>query len=450
MVSAVYGSPHATGTRYIGKYMLSRRRFLSSSAAAATLPVVAVTNSVAQSSNAATTLPPAITALKNRKSEAQPISLAEREQRFQRAQELMQTNSIDAIALIGGTSLVYYTGIRWWNSERLFVCVLPQKGAPFYVCPAFEEERAREQMREAPAGKDSRVYTWQEDEDPYVLVAKGLAGLGLKNGKLGIEERVTFVFSDGLRRANPAFETVSATPVTAGCRAVKSAAELKLMQLANDVTLSVYEAAWRSIAPGITNRQVSEWIGAAYDLAGFPGDASCQVDAYSALPHGSIQPQVLKEGSLVLIDDGCTVEGYQSDISRSFTVGKASDKMKHVFDVVHRAQAAALAAARPGVACGAVDAAARKVVDDAGFGPGYTHFSHRVGHGIGMDGHEWPYLVKGNGQLFQAGMTFSDEPGVYLRGEFGIRLEDDMHVTEDGARLFTQQSHSLEEPFARG
>jgi len=429
--------------------MLSRRHFLSVSAAAAALPVFTIKNAAAQGAAGGPSLPPALAALKNRRAEAQPISLDEREKRFERAQELMRARQIDAIALIGGTSLVYFTGIRWWNSERLFVCVLPQKGAPFYVCPAFEEERAREQMREAPGGKASKVYKWQEDEDPYILVAQGLKDLAITGGKLGIEERVTFVFSDGLRKANPGFETVSATPITAGCRAVKSAAELKLMQLANDVTLSVYEAAWKSIRPGITNRQVSEWIGAAYSQIGFPGDASCQVDAYSALPHGSIQPQVLKEGSLVLIDDGCVAEGYQSDISRSFTVGKATDKMKQVFEVVHRAQAAALAAARPGVACGSVDAAARKVIDDAGFGPGYAHFTHRVGHGIGMDGHEWPYLVKGNSQLLEAGMTFSDEPGIYLRGEFGIRLEDDMHITEDGAKLFTPQSHSLEEPFAR-
>jgi len=429
--------------------MLTRRHFLSASAAAAALPVFTTVNGAAQTAAGITGLPPALAALKNRRSEAQPISAEEREKRFTRAQELMRARQIDAIALIGGTSLVYYTGIRWWNSERLFVCVLPQKGAPFYVCPAFEEERAREQMREAPAGKSSRVYTWQEDDNPYALVAQGLKDLGLSAGKFGIEERVTFVFSDGIRKAVPSFETVSATPITASCRAVKSAAELKLMQLANDVTLSVYEAAWKSITPGITNRQVSEWIGTAYGLVGFPGDASCQVDAYSALPHGSIQPQILKEGSLVLIDDGCVVEGYQSDISRSFTVGKATDKMKQVFDVVHRAQAAALAAAKPGVACGSVDAAARKVIDDAGFGPGYAHFTHRVGHGIGMDGHEWPYLVKGNPQLLEAGMTFSDEPGIYLRGEFGIRLEDDMYITNDGAKLFTPQSHSLEEPFAR-
>ena len=428
--------------------MLTRRRFLTSSAALAVLPSLAGKSAKAQG---VPSLPAPLAALKNRSAEAQPISTAERQQRFDRAQALMHAEGIDAIALIGGTSLVYFTGVRWWNSERLFVCVVPSKGAPFYVCPSFEEERAREQMAHAPGGKESKVYTWQENEDPYPLVAKGLKDLGITSGKLGVEERVTFVFSDGIRKALPGFKTISATPITAGCRAVKSAAELKLMQLANDITLSVYEATWKSIlakGPGTTNRQVSEWIGAAYEQIGFPGDASCQVDIYSALPHGSIEPQVIKDGSLILIDDGCTVQGYESDISRSFTLGKPTDKMKKVFDVVHRAQAAALAAAKPGVACGAVDAAARKVIDDAGFGPDYAHFTHRVGHGIGMDGHEWPYLVRGNQTLLQPGMTFSDEPGIYLRGEFGIRLEDDMYITADGAKLFTPQSPSLETPFA--
>ena len=426
-------------------FTLDRRRFLTASAA---FPVVAATT-YAQAPAPMSDLPPALAALTSRRGEAQPITSAERQQRFDRAQTLMDAHHIDAIVLIGGTSLVYFTGIRWWNSERLFVCVVPRKGAPFYICPSFEEERAREQMRQSPGGKDSKVYTWQEDEDPYALVKKGLSDLSLTSGSIGIEERVTFVFSNGIRTACPGFEIVSATPITAGCREVKSPAELKLMQLANDITLSVYEAAWKSIKPGITNRQVSEWIGAGYERVGFPGDASCQVDEYSALPHGSIQPQTLHEGSLVLIDDGCTVEGYQSDISRTFVLGKPTDKMKHVFEVVHKAQAAALAAARPGVACGAVDSAARKVIDDAGFGPDYAHFTHRVGHGIGMDGHEWPYLVRGNSLALRPGMTFSDEPGIYLRGEFGVRLEDDMYITEDGAKLFTPQSPSLENPFAK-
>jgi Xaa-Pro dipeptidase len=229
---------------------------------------------------------------------------------------------------------------------------------------------------------------------------------------------------------------------------IKSEAELKLMQLANDVTLQVYEAAWKSLQPGMTNRQFSDWIAAGFGRAGFPGEASCQVDAWSALPHGSRQAQTIREGSIVLIDDGCSVEGYQSDISRTFVVGKPAEKMKRVFDAVRRAQDAALRAARPGVPCEAVDAAARKVVDDAGFGPAYLHFTHRVGHGIGLDEHEWPYLVKGSRQPLQAHMTTSDEPGIYLRGEFGIRLEDDLYVTADGAKLFTLQSNSLQQPFA--
>jgi Xaa-Pro dipeptidase len=327
--------------------------------------------------------------------------------------------------------------------------VVPQKGTPFYVCPAFEEARVRELMTQAPQGRDSRILTWQEDNDPYALVAQGLRDAGVATGTLGIEERVPFVFSEGIRKATNAVRLTSATPVTAGCRMIKSAAELKLMQLANDITWHVYEAAWKCVQPGMTNRQFSDLIGAAYRRTGFEGDASCEVDAWSALPHGSIEPQTIREGSLVMIDDGCEVEGYQSDITRTFVVGKASDKMKRVFDMVHRAQAAALRAAKPGAECQAVDAAARKVVDDAGFGPGYLRFSHRLGHGIGLDGHEWPYLVKGNAAALEAGMTTSDEPGIYLTGEFGIRLEDDMYITLDGARWFTQQSNSLEEPFAK-
>jgi Xaa-Pro dipeptidase len=361
----------------------------------------------------------------------------------------MQLNKIDAIILAGGTSLDYFTGIRWGNSERLFSFVLPRKGNPFYVCPAFEEERVRERMNQAPSGRESKIFTWQEDNDPYALLAKALREAGITTGKLGIEERVPFVFSDGIPKSAPGIELTSATSVTAECRSIKSAAELKLMQVANDVTLQVYEAAWKSLTPGMTNRQFSDLIAAAYRQTGFPGDASCQVDAWSALPHGSLEPQNIREGSIVLIDDGCVVEGYQSDISRTFVVGKPTDKMKRIFDTVHKAQAAALSAAKPGVPCQAVDAAARKVVDDAGFGPGYTHFTHRVGHGIGMDGHEWPYLVKGNTQRLQVNMTTSDEPGIYLRGEFGVRLEDDMYITPDGAKWFTPQSKSLEDPFGR-
>jgi Xaa-Pro dipeptidase len=393
-------------------------------------------------------LPPDIAALPNRRAEAHPILKSERESRLARARALMHDHRIDAIALAGGTSLDYFTGIHWGNSERLFLFVLPQQKGPFYVCPSFEEDRLREGMSETPAGRDSRILTWQEDDDPYRLVAQALGEAGMSTGTLGIEERVPFVFSDGIRRAARSINLASATPVTAGCRSIKSPAELALMRLANDITLRVYKAAWKSLRAGMTNREFSELIAAGYRQVGFPGEASCQVDAWSALPHGSAQPQVIREGSIVLIDDGCVVEGYQSDISRTFVVGRPTDRMKRVFDAVHKAQTAALNAAKPGVPCEAVDAAARKVVDDAGFGPGYTRFTHRVGHGIGMDEHEWPYLVKGNAQPLEINMTTSDEPGIYIKGEFGVRLEDDMYITPAGAKWFTPQSDSLQDPFA--
>ena len=377
-----------------------------------------------------------------------PITLAEREGGIEKARSLLKANKMDAILITSGASLNYFSGLRvGYQSERLFAWVLPSTGAPFVVCPAFEEGRVREGLTIAPDGAATKIFTWNEDASPYDLVARALKDRGLTTGAVGIEERTQFAFTDGLAHATPALKVVSGTPVTAGCRMIKSKAELALMQLANDITLAVYQAAWKSAGPGTTNREFSALVAEGYRRSGVVGDASCQVGAYSALPHGSVQPQVIREGEVVLIDDGCTVEGYQSDISRTFVYGKATDRQKAVFAVVHKAQAAALAAARPGIACEAIDKVARDVVDAAGFGPDYKHFSHRVGHGIGMDGHEWPYLVRGNPTPLVEGMCFSDEPGIYLEGEFGVRLEDDWHVTEGGGRMFTSTSPSIEEPF---
>jgi len=385
--------------------------------------------------------------LKSRRGEAQPITPAERRSRIERAQRLMAENKINSICLAGGTSLEYFSGARWGNSERLFIMVIPARGEPFFVCPNFEEERAREQISRGTGTTDAHVFTWHEDESPYALVATSLKERGLATGKLGIEETVKFVFADGIGKAMSAATVTSATPITAGCRMIKSPAELALMKLANGVTLQAYEAAWKGVRDGMTQRDFSDMVGAAYQALGFPGFVSVQVGEFSALPHGSIQPQKIREGTIVLIDDGCRVEGYQSDISRTMVLGKPTDKMRQVFDIVHKAQSAALAAAKPGVPCQAVDAAARKVITDAGYGPGYKFFTHRVGHGIGMDGHEWPYLVGGNTLPLAPHMTFSDEPGIYIRGEFGVRLEDDMYITDSGAALFTPQSPSLEQPF---
>lgn len=427
--------------------MITRREFsklAGLSGAAALIPEIAQAQEPKPSA-----VVPSIAELKSRKSEAQPITVEERRERLERARKLMSDNKLDAIFMIGGTSLVYFTNIRWWNSERLFAAVIPSKGEPFYVCPAFEEDRAREQIANGPGGNKADVRTWQEDEDPYRLVAAGLKDRGIGNGRLGIEERTTFVFSDGVAKAAPQVTITSATPVTAGCRMIKTAHEIELMRLANQVTLQAYEAVYKALQPGMTQYDFANLIEAAYDKLGFHGGASVNVGEWSALPHGSAKPQVIQEGTIVLIDDGCTVEGYQSDISRTFVLGKPTDKMRSVFEIVHRAQSTALKQARAGVEAQSVDAAARKVITDAGYGPGYKHFTHRLGHGIGMDGHEWPYLVRGNTLALRPGMAFSDEPGIYIRGEFGVRLEDDMHVTEDGAELFTPQSPSLEDPFGK-
>src|SRR5215472_13857707 len=415
--------------------MITRRDF-TKLAGLSTATTLVPSTLEAQQYNA-TNLPVLIAQLKSRKNEASPITVEERNQRQERARQLMRDNNLDAILMIGGTSLVYFTNIRWWNSERLFAAILPAKGDPFYVCPAFEEDRAREQIANGPGGNNADVRTWQEDEDPYHLVAAGLKDRGISSGHLGIEERTTFVFSDGIAKAAPQVNITSATLVTAGCRMIKTQHELTLMRLANQVTLEAYEAVYKSLRAGMSQYDFANLIDAAYSRLGFRGGASVNVGEASALPHGSAKPQIIREGTIVLIDDGCTAEGYQSDITRTFVLGKPTDKMRKVFDIVHQAQSAALKQARPGAPLESIDAAARKVIVDAGYGPGFKYFTHRVGHGLGMDMHEWPYLIDNNmwglppHPVLQANMTTSDEPGIYIPGEFGIRLEDDLHVTED-------------------
>ena len=427
----------------------SRRHFLETAGIATTAALVQPASAFATQGEGSVKLPEAIARLKSRKAEAQPITTAEREQRIERARQLMAENKIDALMITGGTSLVYFTNIHWWMSERLFAVILPVKGNPFYVCPAFEEDRAREQIASGPGGNNAEVRTWQEDESPYQRIAEGLKDRKLTSGNMGMEETVRYVFSEGLSKAAPGLRLMSATPVTAGCRMIKSQHELQLMKLANEVTLTAYEAAYLSTKEGMTQNDFGSMVQAAHAQQGFQGGASIQIGENSALPHGSAKPQVIREGTILLMDGSCAVEGYESDISRTVVLGKPTDKMKQVFDIVHKAQSAALAAAKPGVQCQAVDAAARKVITDAGYGPDYKHFTHRVGHGIGMDGHEWPYLVRGNTLLLAPNMTFSDEPGIYIRGEFGVRLEDDMYITEKGAELFTPQSPDLENPFGK-
>ena len=400
----------------------------------------------AQSANAI--VPPSFADLRSMRDQASSITADERRARLEKARRLMAEHKLDALLLTGGTSLVYFSNIRWGISERLFALTVPAKSNPFIVCPAFEEDRAREQFAQGPFSGSADVRIWQEHENPYERVVQGLRDRRIVGGRIGIEETVRFVFSDGIAAAAPGLTIVSGTPVTAGCRAEKDAHELQLMRLASKVTLRAYEAAYRALREGMTQNDFEALVEAAHDRLGFPGYAGVQVGEYSALPHGSIKPQTIRQGTILLIDGGCSVEGYQSDLSRTFVLGKATDKMKRVFEIERRAQDAALKAARPGVECQAVDQAARKVIVDAGYGPDYKYFTHRVGHGLGMDVHEWPYLVRGNTLKLSPGMTFSDEPGIYLPGEFGVRLEDDMVITDSGAELFTPQSSSLEQPFA--
>jgi len=427
--------------------MISRRRFLQTGSLAAGVSVALPT--LAQTAKGEETLPPAIAALRTLRGEAKAITIEERATRQEEARRLMRENNLSAILLMPGTSLLYFTGVQWFGGERMFAMVLPAKGAAFYVTPAFEEGRAREQIAQSPDGGQADVRIWQEDESPYARVAQGLSDRGIASGTIGVDEMAKFVFSDSLRKTAASATFTSATPVTAGCRMIKSRHEIELMRLASKVTLAAYEATYRSLKVGMTQRDVGELLEAAHRKLGFEGGADVQVGEFSAFPHGSVAPQGIREGTTVMIDGGCSVEGYASDITRTFVLGKPSDKMKQVFDIVHRAQSAALGAAKPGAEAGSVDAAARKVISDAGYGPDYKFFTHRLGHGIGMDEHEWPYLVRGNPTKLQPEMTFSDEPGIYIRGEFGIRLEDDMHIRESGAELLTPQSPSLENPFGR-
>lgn len=419
-----------------------RRRFLQASTlGAAALPLLG--SRVASAADPCAKLPPSIMALQPVAPHAVPIADAEREARLNKAQRLMAENKIDAVFMGGGTSLEYFTGISWGVSERATGMLLPKSGDPVFITPAFERERTLQQIRFGK--KDVRV--WQEDQSPYRLIAGVLGEWHKATGILGIEEQLRSAKQFGIAEAAPHVTLVSATPVTAGCRSIKSPAELALMQLANDATLAVYHAVWQALEPGMTQEQISDLVDAAYARQGLRGEVSINVGAFTASPHGSPLPQHISKGTVIMLDDGCKVGGYQSDITRTFVLGKATDKMKRVFDIVRTAQQAALKAAHPGASMESVDAAARKVVTDGGYGPEYKYFGHRVGHGIGMDMHEWYYLVRGNTRRIETGMTFSDEPGIYIPGEFGVRLEDDMHITDDGARWFTPQSTSIELPF---
>jgi Xaa-Pro dipeptidase len=360
-------------------------------------------------------LPEAIRALKPMTAGVQPIANEERAARQEKARRLMREHKLAAIFLQSGTSMFYFTGKR--SAGQAWI--LPAKGDPAW-CP-----------------------------DDSAAVASTLRDRGISTGILGMEEQVRFAAYDGLRKQLPAIECVSATPVIAGCRMIKSPAEIALMQHASDVTIAAYRAGLATLREDMTQGDLSANIGAAYRALGYNGYASASFGKYSAYPHGSITPQHLREGDIVQIDDGCTVDGYQSDITRTVVFGKPSARQRQIWDLERKAQDAALSAARIGATCESVDAAARKVITDFGFGPGYKvpGLPHRTGHGIGLDGHEWTYLVRGNKTRLEPGMCFSDEPMIAIYGEFGLRLEDCFYMTETGPKTFSKQSPSIEQPF---
>ncbi len=390
-------------------------------------------------------MPPAFDALQSIRDRIRPITPEEFQGRIRHVQRLMTEAkpAFAALYLTPGTSLYYFVGIRWAPSERLLALVIPHKGAPLLVCPAFEEGRLRELLH-----WPIEVRAWQEDENPSELVAKWFRERGLRAGRVGIDETTKFTFFDTLRRAAPALEYASGDPITIGCRARKSAHELALMRLACEATCSVYRAVFASLREGMSQRDIGALVSRGFQKIGLTGGALVLLGKWAAQPHGTTQPQKLVEGEVVLVDGGTQVEGYASDVTRCALLGKPSDKLRRAFDTVRKAQAAALDAARRGRLSGSVDDAARAVISGAGYGTGYQLFTHRLGHGIGLDGHEHPYLVRGSKTVLEPGMTFSNEPGIYVPSDFGLRLEDDMVIAEDGpAQLLTPAfSPSLEKP----
>jgi Xaa-Pro dipeptidase len=412
-------------------------RLSIASAAAALAPRLARAQSPAPGDEA----PNAIDALRPLTDGVTPITVDEHRARIARAQALMRGEGLDAVVLASGSGLAYFTGAEWGLSERFFGAVITRDGDPAWVTPAFEKARALEQIQ---IGGDIRA--WEEHESPSALVASILRERKA-TGRVGIEETMPFTFANEIGAALPAARLVSATPVTAGCRVIKDAHELALMRRANEITMRAHRAVFQSLREGMTQGQASALSAQAHRKLGMNGGALVLFGPDAAYPHGTTRPRPLRRGDVVLIDGGGRLHGYASDITRTSVFGAPpTERQRRVWDVVRQAQQAAFEAARPGVEAQSVDAAARRVVEEAGFGPGYKYFTHRVGHGIGMDGHEWTYFVRGNTTKLRPGMCFSDEPGIYIPGEMGVRHEDCIFITETGAENFTKWTGSPEDP----
>jgi Xaa-Pro dipeptidase len=373
-----------------------------------------------------------------------PITSAERLARVAKVQGLMRAQGLTALLIEPGASLTYFTGIQWHRSERLTAAIIPAEGGIGVVTPFFEEPSVRETLN-VPA----EVRTWQEDEDPLALVAGWLTD-HKAGATVAIEETLRYFAVDGLARALPHAVIRSGAAVVRACRMVKSPAEIALMQAATDVTITAYRYTAPKIERGMTSADIATIMNKATSaLGGDPEFELILLGEASAYPHGSHQPQIVRDGAVVLMDCGCTVQGYQSDVSRTFVFGEADKHQRTVWDQVHRGQQIAFEAARIGAPASSVDDAVRVYYESLGYGPRYKlpGLSHRTGHGIGLDGHEPVNLVHGETMKLRPGMCFSDEPGIYIPGAFGVRLEDCFHMTDAGPRWFSTPPPSIDRPF---
>ncbi|KPK86470.1 MAG: hypothetical protein AMS27_04990 [Bacteroides sp. SM23_62_1] len=365
--------------------------------------------------------------------------------RQEKAAGLMEESQINGLLITGGANLNYFLDLSWWQSERFFGAIMNKRGDPIWICPAFELERAKEVIK---FGSDIRV--WQEHESPYELVVSTMKELNGSPGKLAIGPNVRNFVVEGIRKAAAGtyLQLHDGTVITENCRGIKTEKELAFMDLANRITKIAYREAFKLVKEGMESSELRTLIQEAHIRMGVSGGGYPQFGFTSSFPHGTMQRHDLEEGDIILVDGGCSIEGYRSDVTRTIVFGTPTDKQKQIFDIVLKAQQEAMQTVRPGIPCGAVDTAARKVIDNAGFGPGYKYFVHRLGHGIGLEGHEYPYLVEGNDLLLQPGMTFSNEPGIYIYDEFGIRIEDCFVVTEDGGRyLGGMLTEAIDRPF---
>lgn len=376
-----------------------------------------------------------------------PVGLDEYAVRVQKAQKLMQERGIAAMYLHAGTSMAYFTGTVWHASERMVGALIPAQGDIEYISPVFEVGTLEQYM-----GLAGTVRGWEEHESPYALFGKMLKDRSLSGGKIALDESCPFFISNGIALAVPDVDLINASSISAACRQIKSPHELALMQRAKDMTLEVHKAAARILRPGITTQEVGAFIHEAHKKVGAPAGSYFVIVLFgedSAYPHGVKDPKPLAENDVVLIDTGCQLHGYISDITRTYVYGEANERQRHIWDIEKAAQAAAFDQAQVGSRCGDVDLAARACLEKYQLGPDYKlpGLPHRTGHGIGMDIHEWPYLNSGDNTPLAPGMCFSNEPMICLPGEFGIRLEDHFYMTEDGPKWFTEPSHSIDDPF---